>query len=257
MQLENIKIGITNHEANREMAMPRLQHMPCHNVKSIFNTHHAEAHSPSNIWLSHADVAQAVAPTSSISKQQVEGIVKLEFDFISPAKLISFVKVSEENLKFLTQSNGAASRLADVFTKSDEIRVCKMIVEVLDLISLEICTIEKLKDLFFKIVDRKKYLSTFTTVLRKKKHRIEGEIRQYPEVVEFWDYGFNIIGEEDGEGVIFKRKTRRNEIKNMKRTFCIELNTVVGQGWGECMNPKFIHQLHMRPSLVTNICLEY
>lgn len=183
----------------------------------------------------------------------MEEIVKLEFDFISPAKLIGFVKVSEENLKFLTQSNGAASRLVDVFTKSDEIRVCKMIVEVLDLISLEICTIEKLKDLFLKSVDRKNYLSTFTTVLRKKKHRIEGEIRQYPEVVEFWDYGFNIIGEEDG----FKRKTRRNEIKNMKRTFCIELNTVVGQGWGECINSKFMHQLHMRPSLVTNICLEY
>lgn len=59
-------------------------------------------------------------------------------------------------MKFVALLDEVVSRLIEVFTKFDEIRICKMIVEVLDLISTEICTIEELKDLILKSDGRKK-----------------------------------------------------------------------------------------------------
>ncbi|KAL8524446.1 hypothetical protein ACS0TY_014145 [Phlomoides rotata] len=117
-----------------------------------------------HLWLSHADVTQP-APTTSLSKQQAADIIKVEFDSDSLAKLIGFIKASEVNLRFVALSNGAVSRFIEVFTKSDEIRICELIVEILDLILPEIGTREKLTELILK--SGANCLSSFATVLRK------------------------------------------------------------------------------------------
>lgn len=119
-----------------------------------------------HLWLSHADVTQPALSTS-LSKQQAADIIKAEIDSDSLAKLIGFIKASEENLKFVALSNGAISRLIEVFTKSDEIRILELIVEILDLISPEIGTRERLKELILKSGDGRCCLSSFATVLRK------------------------------------------------------------------------------------------
>lgn len=121
-----------------------------------------------HLWLSHADVTQAPpSSSSSISKLQAADIIKGEFDSESLVKLIGFMTASEENLKFVALSNGAVSRFVDVFTKSDEIRICELIVEIFDLISPENGVRERLNELFLTSSDGRDCLSSLAMVLQK------------------------------------------------------------------------------------------
>ncbi|KAL0438242.1 UNVERIFIED_CONTAM: U-box domain-containing protein 28 [Sesamum latifolium] len=121
-----------------------------------------------HLWLAHAEVSQA-SPTSSsaISKQQAVDIINGEFDSDSLAKLIGFVTASEVNLKFVALSNAAVSRFVEVLAKSDEIRICEVIVEILDLISTENGVRERLNELILKSGDGRDCLSSFAMVLQK------------------------------------------------------------------------------------------
>ncbi|KAL0363948.1 UNVERIFIED_CONTAM: U-box domain-containing protein 28 [Sesamum angustifolium] len=115
-----------------------------------------------HLWLAHAEVSQASPSSSSaISKQQAVDIINGEFDSDSLAKLIGFVTASEENLKFVALSNAAASRFVEVLAKSDEIRICEVIVEILDLMSTENGVRERLNELILKSGDGRDCLSSF------------------------------------------------------------------------------------------------
>ncbi|KAL8059415.1 hypothetical protein ABFX02_03G086400 [Erythranthe guttata] len=118
------------------------------------------------LWLSHADVTQA-SPTSCISKQQAAEIVAGEFDADSLEKMICFMTASQENLKFVAQSSAAVSKLVEVFANSDQIRICELIVEILDLISPENGVAERLADLILQSGDGGDCLSSLAMVLQK------------------------------------------------------------------------------------------
>ncbi|KAL7117721.1 hypothetical protein ACP275_03G091000 [Erythranthe tilingii] len=118
------------------------------------------------LWLSHADVTQT-SPTSCISKQQAAEIVSGEFDADSLEKMIGFMTASKENLKFVAQSSAAVSKLVEVFANSDQIRICELIVEILDLISPENGVAERLADLILKSGDGRDCLSSLAMVLQK------------------------------------------------------------------------------------------
>ncbi|EYU17466.1 hypothetical protein ABFS82_03G085000 [Erythranthe guttata] len=120
------------------------------------------------LWLSHADVTQA-SPTSCISKQQAaEIVVAGEFDADSLEKVIGFLTASKENLNFfVAQSSAAVSKLVEVFANSDQIRICELIVEILDLISPENGVAERLADLILQSGDGGDCLSSLAMVLQK------------------------------------------------------------------------------------------
>ncbi|KAL0360379.1 UNVERIFIED_CONTAM: U-box domain-containing protein 28 [Sesamum radiatum] len=121
-----------------------------------------------HLWLAHAEVSQASPSSSSaISKQQAVDIINGEFDSDSLAKLIGFVTASEVNLKFVALSNAAVTRFVEVLAKSDEIRICEVIVEILDLISTENGIRERLNELILKSDDGRDCLSSFAMVLQK------------------------------------------------------------------------------------------
>ncbi|KAK6118789.1 hypothetical protein DH2020_047480 [Rehmannia glutinosa] len=119
-----------------------------------------------HLWLSHADGAQA-SPPSCISKQQAAEIINGEFNSDSLAKVIGFITASEHNLKFVALSDNSISRFVDFFAKSNEIRICEQIVEILDLISPEIGVRERLNKLILKSGDGRDCLSPFSLVLQK------------------------------------------------------------------------------------------
>lgn len=73
---------------------------------------------------------------------------------------------SEENLKFVSQSNDAVSRLVEVFAKSDEIRICELIIEIFDLISPEGAR-EKLNKLIPESGEGRDCLSSLAMILQK------------------------------------------------------------------------------------------
>lgn len=120
-----------------------------------------------HLWLAHADVSQAPPSSSAISKHQAVDIINGEFDSDSLAKMIGFMTASDENLKFVALSNAAVPRFVEVFAKSDEIRICEVIVEILDLISTENGVRERLNELILKSGDGKDCLSSFAMVLQK------------------------------------------------------------------------------------------
>ncbi|KAK6131467.1 hypothetical protein DH2020_034775 [Rehmannia glutinosa] len=121
-----------------------------------------------HLWLSHADGAQT-SPPSCISKQQAAEIINGEFNSDSLAKVIGFITASEHNLKFVALSDYSISRFVDFFAKSNEIRICEQIVEILDLISFEIGVRERLNKLILKSGDGRDCLSSFSLVLQKGK----------------------------------------------------------------------------------------
>ncbi|KAL2497121.1 U-box domain-containing protein 28 [Abeliophyllum distichum] len=85
-------------------------------------------------------------------------------NYDSLVKIVDFMKVSDENLKFIANSNDAVARFVDFFGNCSEIKVCESIVEILDLISLENGAREKLNSLLLK--SDKDSLSSFILVLR-------------------------------------------------------------------------------------------
>ncbi|KAL3840105.1 hypothetical protein ACJIZ3_024696 [Penstemon smallii] len=114
-----------------------------------------------HLWISQADI------TPAISKQEAADVINGEFDSNSLTKMIGFINSSEENLKFVALSNHAVPKLVEAFAKSDSMRVLELIVEVLDLISMENAVREKLNELILKSDGITDYLSSFNLVLQK------------------------------------------------------------------------------------------
>ncbi|XP_051139754.1 U-box domain-containing protein 29-like [Andrographis paniculata] len=120
-----------------------------------------------HLWLAHADLTSAPPSSSVISKKQAADIINGAFDSDSLAKLIDFMKSSEENLKFVAVSNVSVSRLVESLAKSDGIPIRERIVEILDLVSPVNGMSSKLNDLILRIGDGGSCLSSIVTVFQK------------------------------------------------------------------------------------------
>ncbi|KAL3638915.1 hypothetical protein CASFOL_016822 [Castilleja foliolosa] len=149
-----------------------------------------------HLWLAHADLSLASPP--SISKQQAADIINGELNSDSLAKVVAFVKASEGNLRFVALSDNSISRFVEGFTKSNEIRVCEMIVEIFDLISPVIGVKEKLNQLILKSGDGRDCLSSFAMVLQKGKTESKAESTKILELIAINPESQRKIAEKQG-----------------------------------------------------------
>ncbi|GER47887.1 U-box domain-containing protein [Striga asiatica] len=126
-----------------------------------------------DLWLTHDQPSPSpslASPSPPISKQQAADLINaggFDSDTDSLAKLIRFVAVSEENLKFVARSVDSVSRFVGAFKESDDIRIHELILEVLDLISPVDGVREMLNRLILRTGDGGDCLSAFYAVLQR------------------------------------------------------------------------------------------
>ncbi|CAA3007195.1 U-box domain-containing 28-like [Olea europaea subsp. europaea] len=148
-----------------------LGHATCPaTMQTLFSTHttpNLTLRRLITLWLSHpgGTPAPPLSLPTSISKQQVREVINGALNCDSLAKIIHFMKVSDDNLKFIAFSDDAVFNFVEFFGSCKKIEACELIVEILDLILLENGAIEKFNSLILKSdVD---CLSSFLLILRE------------------------------------------------------------------------------------------
>ncbi|CAA3010580.1 U-box domain-containing 28-like [Olea europaea subsp. europaea] len=148
-----------------------LGHATCPaTMQTLFSTHttpNLTLRRLITLWLSHpgGTPTPPLSLPTSISKQQVREVINGALNCDSLAKIIHFMKVSDDNLKFIAFSDDAVSNFVEFFGSCKKIEACELIVEILDLILLENGAKEKFNSLILKSdVD---CLSSFLLILRE------------------------------------------------------------------------------------------